>query len=290
MSSSEEAEWNDDDDAEDDNANGKNHEEEEEDDEGDDEDFEQEEDEEDKKPAAKKVSKPTPKEDDDDDDDDDSSEDDDIPLSALIKPKKAASSPQKRKSTASKASNGSSAKKKTKATKKKAPPPPPPAAKKKSSSSSKSYEYASAALYGTDCDKGLLIQRLLCRWWYAYEWPSAAIRNAKPPPNYDTLDGFPGVFICTKGDEVGKILDTRSREDATRKPSFRNFALQPAEDLRELLLTALEEQQKQLGAADPELSKELKGLVKWATKLNTKKADKDARKILTAHRLVLEGE
>ena len=287
MSSSEEAEWNDDDDAEDDNANGKNHEEEEEDDEGDDEDFEQEEDEEDKKPAAKKVSKPTPKE--EDDDDDDSSEDDDIPLSALIKPKKAASSPQKRKSTASKASNGSSAKKKTKATKKKAPPPPPPAAKKKSSSS-KSYEYASAALYGTDCDKGLLIQRLLCRWWYAYEWPSAAIRNAKPPPNYDTLDGFPGVFICTKGDEVGKILDTRSREDATRKPSFRNFALQPAEDLRELLLTALEEQQKQLGAADPELSKELKGLVKWATKLNTKKADKDARKILTAHSLVLEGE
>ena len=87
-----------------------------------------------------------------------------------------------------------------------------------------------------------------------------------------------------------KILDTRSREDATRKPSFRNFALQPAEDLRELLLTELEEQQKQLGAADPELSKELKGLVKWATKLNTKKADKDARKILTAHRLVLEGE
>ena len=45
--------------------------------------------------------------------------------------------------------------------------------------------------------KGLLLQRLLCRWWYAIEWPKKE-EIPDPPPGYEALDGFPGVFISTR--------------------------------------------------------------------------------------------
>jgi len=47
--------------------------------------------------------------------------------------------------------------------------------------------------------KGGLVQQLLCRWWYAQEWPLDSDVHA-PPLNkgYEPLDGFKGVYICTK--------------------------------------------------------------------------------------------
>lgn len=45
--------------------------------------------------------------------------------------------------------------------------------------------------------QGELIQKLLCRWWYALEWP--AKEDLRPaPPSYEALEGYPGVFICVE--------------------------------------------------------------------------------------------
>ncbi|CAM9848315.1 unnamed protein product, partial [Choristocarpus tenellus] len=51
----------------------------------------------------------------------------------------------------------------------------------------------SSVLYKTK--KGELVAKLLCRWWYAMEWP--AKEDIIPtPPGYEALDGYPGVYIC----------------------------------------------------------------------------------------------
>ena len=44
--------------------------------------------------------------------------------------------------------------------------------------------------------KGFLVQRLLVRWWYAIKWPNLE-DIGQPPIGYESLDGFPGVFVCT---------------------------------------------------------------------------------------------
>jgi hypothetical protein len=214
-------------------------------------------------------------------DSDDESEDD-VPLVALVSAKKK-NTPKKNDSGKKKAAAKAPPKKKKSSTK--------VTLKKKvsavSTASNKSYDFASAALYGTECDKGLLIQRLLCRWWYAITWPDLSALPDKPPKNYDSLDGFPGVYICTSGDQVGKIKDLR---DAAGCPSFQNFAKKTSEELRTLLLKALEEQKKQLVAAEgtgTATEKELDRMIKWATKLNTNKAEKEAGKVLKAHGLAL---
>ena len=248
-----------------------------------DEEGEEEEEEEngDRKRAAKKN---TSYAEDDDDDDSDDDSDDDIPLAALAAKVKKNATPVKK-------TNGAKTKapaKKASASKKPAPP------SRKSSnvsssggggSSDKTYEFASAALYQSESMKGLLIQRLLCRWWYAYTWPDSTSLPAKPPKHYDALDGFPGVYVCTEGDQVGQLLDLRDKEQC---PSFRNLARKPSAELRELLLKALENQKAQLveheGAGTP-LEKELNGLLKWATKLDPTKADREALKVLKASKL-----
>lgn len=48
-----------------------------------------------------------------------------------------------------------------------------------------------------ETDKGMLVQRLLVRWWYAIEWPRPE-EIGQPPVGYEALEGFPGVFISTK--------------------------------------------------------------------------------------------
>lgn len=211
--------------------------------------------------------------------DDSDSSDDDVPLSQL----KAATPPRPKAAKSAPAKKAPAAKK---VTVKKAAASP----KKKptsSSSLSKDYEFASAALYGSDCTKGNLVQKLLCRWWYAMDWPKDV--PDKPPANYDSLDGFPGVFVCTKGDQVGKLKDLR---DHSQAPTFLNFARKPSSELRDLLIAALEEQKRQLIASEGEgtpTEKELDSLRKWALKLNPDKADKEATKVLKASRLELPG-
>ena len=266
-----------------------------------------------KSPRASKKAAPSYKDASDDDDDD---EDDDVPLISLAAAAGSSSNKRKRDATtcsketpktkkstkeSTKKSSVTKKKKKTTATSKPSP------AKSKSSSSStttatssnKSYEWVSAALYGSGCDKGLLIQRLLCRWWYAYTWPDLE-HPVKPIPDlklYDSLDGFPGVYIGTAAEVVGQLYDTR---DLTQAPSFRNFALKPSGELQQLLIAAIEEQKRQLHlhqqgvssadashSTDDTTMKDLDTMLKWTRKVNTTKADKDAITVLKAHGLKL---
>jgi hypothetical protein len=238
----------------------------------------------------------------DDDDEDDSDDDDDIPLASLMKQKtrlmdekKASSATKAKKNGKSPAKAKALPKKKKKATKQKEQKPTLKITKQSSTVSTTTttpksngkYEWASAALYGTECDKGLLIQRLLCRWWYAITWPDPSTIPPKPPKNYDSLEGITGLYACTKGDKVGHILDLR---DKATCPSFQNFARKSSLELRELLLKAMEEQKKQLVALDgtgTPTEKELNNMIKWATKLNADKADREAVKVLKANKLQL---
>jgi hypothetical protein len=77
------------------------------------------------------------------------------------------------------------------------------------------------------------------------EWP-VLTDIGTPPPTYEALDGYPGLFLCVRGDqEVGKLLDLRPRDTA---PTFSNFARKPCEELVDLLRTALLKQREQLHA------------------------------------------
>jgi hypothetical protein len=204
-------------------------------------------------------------EEEDDDDDDD---DDDVPLASL---KSAASpSPKKKKANGKKAA--SPAAKKKKAAKKEA-------SSTTTSSSSDNYQSPSAALYGSNCQKGQLIQKLLCRWWYAITWPDPSKIPSKNPKHYDPLDGIPGVYVCTSGDDVGVIKDFR---DNDLRPNFANFAKKPAEELQTLLIKAIEGQKKILVEAEGHgtpTEKELNDQLKWARKLKPATADKEAVKV-----------
>jgi hypothetical protein len=207
-----------------------------------------------------------------------SDSDDDIPLAALKSP------PKKKKPAATKKATP----KKTK-TEAKAPKPKPKPKKKPetptATSSNGNCRSPSAALYGTGCKKGMLIQRLLCRWWYAINWPVDIPQQ--PPKHYDSLDGMPGVFICTSGSDVGRIKDMR---DKTNCPNFLNFARKSSEELKELLLTALKAQKEALVKAEgsgTSTEKEINDMIKWTEKVNPGAADKEAQKVLKAAKLSL---
>lgn len=214
--------------------------------------------------------------DDADDEDPVSDSSDDVPLKSL-KTQKATVA----KRDASKKKVAASTKKKKSTTKKKSFK-----SKQSSSSSVGNWLCASGELY-PQCDKGKLIQCILARWWYAYEWPDAKTLPAHTPKGYDALDGFPGVYICTQGSNVGKFLDKR---DQAQAPSFKNFARKSSMELKETLLKAIEEQLKILvehQGKGTDTEKQLKVLKMWAVKVNASKADKQAEKILKAKRLML---
>lgn len=202
------------------------------------------------------------------DDDEDESSDDDIPLAALKSPSPKKKKPAAKKKTAPK-------KKATKAKAKK------PTKKKKDAApvaSNGSFRSASAALYGTKCQKGLLIQNLLCRWWYAIAWPENIPED--PPKHYDSLDGMPGVFVCTSGGDVGRINDMR---DMSKCPNFKNFSKMPSSELKDLLIKALKGQKEALIQAEgpgTETENDINRMLKWAEKLNPDKADKEAIQVL----------
>jgi hypothetical protein len=44
--------------------------------------------------------------------------------------------------------------------------------------------------------KGRMIQAFLRRWWYGYEWP--VMSQIVAPPGFESLDGFPGIFVSTR--------------------------------------------------------------------------------------------
>jgi hypothetical protein len=228
----------------------------------------------------------------------DDDDDDDVPLASLLpgnKKKNANSDVKKKKngvkettplSKKKKPSNDISSKNGSSTKKMKKPNEVTPSSSGRSSS--KSYDWASAALYGTECEKGLLIQRILCRWWYAYKWPDPVKIPKKPPANYDALDGFPGVYVCTNitSSKIGKIKDIRNHEDC---PSFENFSKKSASDLKDLLIKALTEQKRQLIELEGPgtvTEKDLTRLLSWTNRLNCDKADREALKVLKAQKLL----
>jgi hypothetical protein len=231
---------------------------------------------------------------------------DDVPLSSLKSPKKkkaaasAKKSPTKKKKAASakkapaKKTTKAKTKTDTKAKKKKAAKKPSSSGKKSPVPSGKSSAAAgrpnlpSFALNDKELDKGLLIQRFLCRWWYAVEWPDPSSLPSKPPAGYDALNGFPGVYIRTEGASIGKIVDRRDKSTA---PSFANCVRKSSEELQGLLLTALAKQKEQLVKAEGHgtaTEKELDRIEKWTRKLNCKKLDKDAATAMRAAGISLD--
>eukprot|EP00904_Undaria_pinnatifida_P007190 jgi/Undpi1/3600/HiC_scaffold_16.g06971.m1 len=131
----------------------------------------------------------------------------------------------------------------------------------------------SGVLYETK--KGEIIQKLLCRWWYAMEWP--AKEDLKPaPPTFVALEGYPGVFICVEGDDIGKHLDMRN---AATCPCFTNFAEKNSEELKGLLELALTKQKEALVAhwgenmdEEAKIDRELK----WLQGVDPAKTDRAA--------------
>jgi hypothetical protein len=208
--------------------------------------------------------------------DEDSDEEDDKPIATLKSPVKAKTKAKPKKKTTATKKKAT----KTKTKKKKLSP-----SNSFSSSTTYALQTASSELYAKS-KKGKLISELLFRWWYAISWPDASIIDTVPK-NCDKFDGFPGVFVVTKGDEVGKIIDKR---DQSTSPCFRNMALKSSEELKELLLKAIEEQRKMLIEHEGEgtqTEQDLKGLEKWASKVNAKTADKEAEKVLKAANIKL---
>jgi hypothetical protein len=148
---------------------------------------------------------------------------------------------------------------------------------------------ASSELYAK-CDKGKLISEFLRRWWYAMTWPNPKDLPETTPENCDAMDGFPGVYVVTSGEEVGKILDLRDKKTC---PNFINMVQKSSEELKELLLKAITEQKRILMENEgegTETEKDLKTLEKWVHKVNASKADKDAEKVLKAAGLKLNKQ
>lgn len=215
------------------------------------------------------ISKPVSYADDDEEDD----SDDDMPLASLkslSKTTKKVTPAAKEKPPKKKVVKPSSAA--TTST-----PPTPP-------TKSDKYHTVSDALYNSGSKKGLMVQRLLARWWYAIDWPTAK-DLIDPPPLYDTLEGFPGVFVCIDGDKVGNIHDARDPKEA---PCFKNMAKKGVEELKGLLLTALQKQKEELikheGKGTP-TEKEIDNMIKETNKVNPDSADKEATKLLKANKL-----
>jgi len=223
-------------------------------------------------------------ENDDESDDDYSSDDsdDNRPVSSLktkVKVEKTKVKVEKTKVKVEKTTKSprSATKKKASVSKKKIKKKPPIQRKKTATL----FVSASSELYSKSV-KGRILQAVLCRWWYALTWPDPKCIPACPPDNYDALDGFPGVYICFYGDDVGKILDLREKKTC---PNFDNFSRKGSEELRDILLKAIQNQRKALISIEGEgtdTETELNVLEKWAKKINITKADKEANKVMKA--------
>lgn len=63
------------------------------------------------------------------------------------------------------------------------------------------------------------------------------------------LPGFPGIFICVHGGDIGMISDTR---DMSKAPTVNNLMKYNCIQLKNLWITALKEQIKALKEAEGE--------------------------------------
>ena len=211
---------------------------------------------------------------------------------AKNKKKKAASAKKKKKPTASSKKRGRS--KSTKAGTKKRKTAKSPA---KSSSTAKSvatgilgttdintYKESNGARRTISCKsmtKQQLVMAVLCRWWYAFEWPTKenleeARQEFEGKQSFRELGGMPGVFICILGENTGKLIDKR---DLNRGivPSVANMMKRPSGELIDLWIKALKGQIQALNESkmeeNPKLLKALQAELKTAENSNREKIE-----------------
>ncbi|TYZ63142.1 hypothetical protein PybrP1_008225 [[Pythium] brassicae (nom. inval.)] len=137
--------------------------------------------------------------------------------------------------------------------------------------------------------KGRLTQELLCRWWYAIEWPpTKAKETVHKLHGVQELDGFRGAFIRVRGDEMGSIVDTRT---PVGKPSFLHLFAMPSAELQNLLVRAYDKQIEALIAHEGEnvpMLKDLRAARASAAKIAPEKADRSVQKALKGYKELAE--
>ena len=89
-----------------------------------------------------------------------------------------------------------------------------------------------------DTLKGQIVQTLLVRWWYAYEWPTKE-EVSTPPSGYEELEGFRGIFVSMNLDSLVEVLDLRNKANC---PSLKQMSKRPCKELQELCIKALRNQ------------------------------------------------
>lgn len=100
----------------------------------------------------------------------------------------------------------------------------------------------------TTTKKGELVQKLLVRWWYAFQWPDLENLTGKVPDGYEMLDGFPGVYVSMRTSNLGHILDLREKDIMC--PTLRCMARKSSAEIQELCVTAYEKQIEKLKEQD----------------------------------------
>jgi len=128
-----------------------------------------------------------------------------------------------------------------------------------------------------ETQKGQLLQALLVRWWYAFDWPTKK-EIGVPPVGYEEMDGFPGVFVSFNLDSLGAILDLR---DMTNCPSLKNLSKRTAKQIQDLAIEAITKQMTELQEAegqDAPLCAELKKKLKIVKAINAEEAEREALK------------
>lgn len=216
---------------------------------------------------------------------------DDIPISELRKRKKKKPPPPPSSSSSSSESSEEEdddddvpiselAKKRKVAVPKPQPQQQPTTAKKKKSVNFESQFY--------ETSRGMLVQALLRRWWYAIEWPSKEALEKVPEENFEVLPAFPGVHICTSGDRLGTLVDHRDHE---KSPCLTNLMKMKTKDIKALVKTAYEVQIKQLTKREPNspVIKQLTKEMKDADKINPDKADAEAKNAVATYFKMTKG-
>jgi hypothetical protein len=137
-----------------------------------------------------------------------------------------------------------------------------------------------------DTQKGLIVQNLLIRWWYAFDWPDPTKYIGEAPQGYEELDGMKGVFVSMNLEDLGKILDLRNKDMC---PSLQNMSSKSAAELQALCLKAYDGQISQLAEAEgggenvdtPEIIR-LKKEKRHIAKINPDEAEAEAKKFAEA--------
>ena len=235
---------------------------------------------------------------------DSSSSDDEMSLADMKKklkkeaakktPKKKAASAKKKKKKPAASGKKRSRSKSTKAGTKKRKKAKSPA---KSTSTAKSvatgilgttdintYKDSNGARKSITCKsmtKQQLVTAVLCRWWYAFEWPTKenleeARQEFEGKQSYRELGGMPGVFICILGEDTGKLIDKRDLKRGI-VPSVASMMKRPSSELIDLWIKALKGQIQALKESkseeNPKLLKALQTELKTAESSNREKIE-----------------